>query len=195
MESKQRTMRVLAVAAGWVLLASPVAWAAAPGPETGTASTAGMQLQPATRVRISVAGDYEHEGLFLSVDEDVFRILEDEDVITVTRKSIRRIEMVMPGPRPTRGKRIAIGSLIGAGAGLGSGGLAAYVLAGGVSGDPDYNAAPPIVTGVVLGALVGGVIAHATRGPGWTELPLDRLQVSVLPASQGGVRAALAIRF
>ncbi len=209
------------VAAGSVLLGCSVAWAAAPGPESGAAAEgvtpvptaeatrsprtsqlpsdpdrAGVPLPPGTRVRVYPAGeDDEREGVLVGADETSLRIRDDGEVVTVKRHTIRRIDVATPGRRPTKGKRIAIGSLIGAGGGLSAGATAAYVLAGGVSGDPDYNAAPPILTGVAIGAAVGGLIAHATRGLGWTEVPIDRVQASVLPTRRGGVHAAVAIRF
>jgi hypothetical protein len=103
--------------------------------------------------------------------------------------------LVVSGRGPTNGRRLAIGSLIGAAGGLSAGGLAAYALAGGVSGDPNYNAAPPILIGVAVGATVGGLIGHATRGPAWTEVPLDRVRVSILPTRRRGIDVAVAIRF
>jgi hypothetical protein len=209
------------VAAGSVLLGCTAAWAASPGPESGAATAgftavqtadstlsprtslpasdpdrAAVPLQPGTRVRVHLAGeDGEREGVFLGVDETSLRILEDDVVVTLKRHTIRRIDAATASRGPTSRKRIAIGSLIGAGAGLSAGGIAAYLLAGGVSGDPDYNATPALLTGVAIGTVVGGAIAHATRGPGWTEVRIDRVQVSVLPTRGGGVRAALAIRF
>jgi hypothetical protein len=215
-----RSLLRTAVAAGSILLGWSTAWAA-PDPESGATAEdvtavrtaeatrsprpsqvrndprlAAVLLQPGTRVRVYPAGeDDEREGVFVGADETSLRIQDDEEVVTVNRDAIRRVEVAAAGRRPTNGKRIAIGSLIGAGCGLSAGAGAAYVLAGGVSGDPNYNAAPPILTGVAIGAAVGGLIAHATRGLGWTEVPIDRVQVIVLPTRRAGVHAVLAIRF
>ncbi len=208
MEPRHRRTLLVVAGAGWLVVgcsafgspapATPeVAQAAVPAPAAprAQADASTSLLKPGGRVRVhSTADDDEVEGVFVGADATTLRILDDEDVVTLKRQAIRRIEVVSAGPRPSNGKRVAIGSLIGAAAGLGAGGMTAYVLAGGVSGDPDYNAAPALLIGVAAGATVGGLIAHATRGPGWTELPLERVQVSIAPTRRG-VHAALSIRF
>ena len=214
MGSTPRLSLLLTVAAGWLLVESTAVWAgassAAEGSTAAEAEAAGSPRasqeagstsptvalpQPGSRVRVYTVGDDdEREGVFVGADGTSLRILQDGEVVTVKRDIVRHMEVATAESRPTNGKRIAIGSLIGGAAGLGIGGTAAYVLAGGVSGDPNYNAVPAILVGVAAGAAVGGLIAHATRGRGWSEVPLARVQLGILPTRRG-VHVALAIRF
>ena len=53
-----------------------------------------------------------------------------------------------------------------------------------------------LLGGVALGAGFGALIAHGTRGPAWTEVPLERVHVGLLPAvGRRGFGLTLAVGF
>lgn len=136
------------------------------------------------------------EGTLVGADEDSLRVRHDDRVLTLPRKKIRRLEVAPEGPKPVNPRRLCAGAGIGVGAGLGAGAIAAYALAGGISGDPDADVVGPLLIGGVLGAGIGALLAHETRGPAWTEVPLERVHVGLLPAvGRRGLGLTLVVGF
>lgn len=175
----------------------------APRQQQSDADDSATLVHPGGKVRVhtKAPGEDEEElqGTLVGGDDSSFRVRdEDEDrVVTVRRSSVLRIEVASEKLAPTSNKRIAAGTGIGAASGLGAGALLGFIYIGGVSGDADREPVAKVImgAGVVVGAALGGMIAHRTRGPAWTHVAPDRVRVSIAPTARRGVKVALAVRF
>lgn len=181
---------------------SAVSWEQATRREPADPAGAMSLLLPGRKVRVYLLSadddddEAQMEGTLVDADENSLRIRDDDRVITVPRHTIRRIEVATGGRKRTDWGRLAAGAGIGVGPGLGAGWFAGFVLAGGVSGDPKADVTGKILLGGALGAGIGALIAHATQGPEWTDVPLERVHVSLLPAvGRRGFGLTLAVGF
>lgn len=175
----------------------------APRRQQSDADDSATLVRPGIKVRVHTKApgqdEEELQGTFVGGDDSSFRVREeDEDrVITVRRSTVLRIEVASEKPAPTSKRRIAIGAGIGAASGLGAGGLLGFIYVGGVSGDANREPGARVIMGAsaVVGAALGAMIAHRTRGPAWTDVVPDRVRVSVAPTARRGVKVAFAVRF
>jgi hypothetical protein len=206
------------VAAGHVAAeAGPAPVAEVTGPSAGgpARTTRREAAEPAEAVSLLVPGrkvrvyslsaekgdDYtEMAGTFLDANDASLRIQDAGRVVTVSRGTIRRIEVAM-GQR-TDWKWLGIGA--GAGAGVG-------VLAGMVASGCTFTSCPngrteeeatratmqQLAIGMAVGAAIGAAIGHAHPRPSrWTDVPLERVQVGLRPAvGSRGFGLTLALGF
>ncbi len=161
-------------------------------------------VKPGSKVRVyslfSVADDDDEdmrlEGILLGADETSLRIRHQDRVITLPRNTIRSIDVDTKKRAGVSVRRLAIGAGIGAGAGF-FGGWASTgcSVVNCPSKEAGQQVSSRIRVGTFVGAAIGAVVGHATRGSTWTEVPLERVRVSLSPTGWHGFRLALSVGF
>lgn len=152
---------------------------------TEAAAQGALSLVPGQRLRVTAPSLHlvQYEGTFRGVHGDTL-VLESMSapLSDVTRLDVHR----GTGSRVLMG--IALFLPLGAGVG--------YFVGSSAAEDGLTEGAAGIcgtVIGGVVGLLLGGALGGATRVDKWEELPLDRLQVSIVPQRDGfGVGARVA---
>ena len=148
-------------------------------------------LQPGQRVRVTVPNQD------LSGHQDTFRQLRGDTLVLESMwlpfDDVTRLE-VHVGQQSRTGRGAGLGALSGLGFGVG---LAAIGHADCGTDEPicDIWWIAAVPSGVVLGALVGAIVGSQTKADKWEEVPLDRLQVSVMPQRGGRIAFAMSVSF
>jgi hypothetical protein len=166
---------------------------------------------PGTRVRLtapSVAGK-RLVGNVVGLDDATLTLRRDGavDTMLVPRSAITRVEVSRH--RSRKGKAAAIGMLVGLGAAVAVGlavgdncaslrtpepGIIGFSdrLARSLCHGKGETAALSAILTVPLGMLFGAV---AAPGEKWEASSMSRLQMAIAPARDGGLRAAITVRF
>jgi len=173
------------------------------GREPEKPAAASSLLLPGRMVRVhrsSVADDPDEQlkGTLLDADETFLRISADDRVVTVPRQDIRRLEVAMGQERRTwmwLGIGAAIGSGVGFVAGFGSTGCT-FTSCPISEREANTKVLVGIALGAAAGAGVGAAIGHSIeRATGWTDMPMERVHVILVPTSRHGFRLALTVGF
>jgi hypothetical protein len=145
------TTKFFALASAFALALALVAPTAAQARQATNAWSAVQSLAPGTKIVVRTKDGDKLSGRFESADDQGINFARDGKRVTLTRESIRRVQV-------NRGKDRLKGALFGAGIGGGIG------LGGGVAViglDPNRTLGNPIPAGIAVGAGAGAALGAA----------------------------------
>jgi hypothetical protein len=167
-------------------------------------------LEPGARVRLQVCDPHSTlftrrgaasvctarmEGTFVAVSRDTFRLQTEMQVTpsTIPFTSISQLE-VSRGRKSHTLLGLAVGSLVGLGAGaLAGGSVDCYAL-----GFRDDGVTCVLIgagAGLVAGSILGAVTGALIRTERWEEVPLEQVRLQVARQPGGGLGLGLSVAF
>ena len=161
------------------------------GAPTEIAAQEPLPLEPGVRVRVTAL------DCGLSGRATGFRALRADTLVLETTEcpldSVTRLEV-------SRGQKshAMLGAVIGASAGVF--GAVAYCKGGNcglriLSGPENDLTSVLVITFGVVGIIVGAKVGNAIKTDLWEEVPLERLQVSLVPQRDGRFALGFSVRF
>ncbi len=171
-----------------------LALALAVAPPDGVIAQDTLAVKVGTRVRVTAPElDLDkYDGTVVAVRGDTLTV----GTVQVPLASVTRLD-VHQGRKGNGGKGAIIGTLVGLPTGLALGVF--YQQACSNSSDIGQTCLGLVPIGAVAvglaGALVGGTVGALMKTDRWSEVPLERLRVSLAPQGDGRFAFGLSVRF